>query len=664
MAKQNVTFIERHVEKFVVGAAAVILLGVIALYGISTPNTVEVGGEALGPSDFYAQLKERAETALTGMRSRSKLDDAQPIPQLAVAMGQGPHSGAKLPLDYMAGGYAPHPVVPTTGLDDNRGDIVLAEVLPPKAVTVRDGRAPVALPRQQILQAGVQQQSQSGGQLAPIPSDYHWALVAAALDRKAQSEVFAKAGYDENRRQLIVAEVQAERRQLGPDGRWSAPVQIRGYSESVIVGPSTIEPELVDGVPVFPDAARSYVEAYRNQLYSVESQSQILRPPFQYLLEPKYQLAWAPPRTLPGYDFKLSEFGVIFPVESDGRPGVRPPGRVQPGRLGGPAPRGLDAGPTPPAGQARGAFDPQARRRARELSEQAEAAIKNEDYLKAGELLSAIIADTAVPERDREAAQKRLESIEPDLLRVQNELARQAQRRQALGITKLGEDVEPIWLTDITVKPGETYQYRLRVVAFNEYAGRVGLLRSAEDAGRVLIEGQWSDWSEPITVTPSVRMFFTDAPDGGNKARITVSQWIRGEWKENYGELSIGDPVSFTSGRDTFAYDGIIVGLENGRQYRPRDRQGLGAPETTHVLTLVSASGQVEERLSKEDSLKLREHRNWVREEERRLASEREQAINPVRGSNFPAGLPNNFGAPGGFESDPGSRGGRFRRGS
>ena len=45
MAKQLVSPVERHVEKGILGVAVVLLLGVVAMYLVSSPNQMELGGE-------------------------------------------------------------------------------------------------------------------------------------------------------------------------------------------------------------------------------------------------------------------------------------------------------------------------------------------------------------------------------------------------------------------------------------------------------------------------------------------------------------------------------------------------------------------------------------------------------------------------------------------
>ncbi|MCH7632724.1 MAG: hypothetical protein IIB59_05885, partial [Planctomycetes bacterium] len=64
MAKQLVNPLERHVEKAVVGLAALLLLGVIARYLVTTPNQIELGGETVTPRTIDAKVAQKAREAL------------------------------------------------------------------------------------------------------------------------------------------------------------------------------------------------------------------------------------------------------------------------------------------------------------------------------------------------------------------------------------------------------------------------------------------------------------------------------------------------------------------------------------------------------------------------------------------------------------------------
>ena len=50
MAKQMINPVERHFEKGVLGAAVLMLIGIIALYLISSPNQLEIDGQKATPS--------------------------------------------------------------------------------------------------------------------------------------------------------------------------------------------------------------------------------------------------------------------------------------------------------------------------------------------------------------------------------------------------------------------------------------------------------------------------------------------------------------------------------------------------------------------------------------------------------------------------------------
>ena len=68
MAKQNVSFIERHLEKIVAGVAGAILLFALATNVVMSPHTAEVGDEVLGPASFYGEVAREAENARERLR--------------------------------------------------------------------------------------------------------------------------------------------------------------------------------------------------------------------------------------------------------------------------------------------------------------------------------------------------------------------------------------------------------------------------------------------------------------------------------------------------------------------------------------------------------------------------------------------------------------------
>ena len=72
MAKQLVSPIERHIEKVVVGIAAILLLGVIAKYLVTSPNQMEVDGVTVWPGTIDQKVTDK------GSDVRRRIQNAQP----------------------------------------------------------------------------------------------------------------------------------------------------------------------------------------------------------------------------------------------------------------------------------------------------------------------------------------------------------------------------------------------------------------------------------------------------------------------------------------------------------------------------------------------------------------------------------------------------------
>lgn len=648
MAKQNVTFIERHVEKFVVGAAGAILLGTLVLYGIDTPNKVSVGGATLKPGEFYPKLLEQAREARDRIQ-RGTIPPLPPVPRIAA--GPGDQGGNVEPLAVF---LPPNPAIPAMEGGGPAGQKTLAEVLPPKAISVVEGKASAKIPKPEIVQVGMPMQN-APTDITTLTVDTYWVTVFGGLDRAAQRAQFTQAGYDPDRRQLIVAAIEAERQQLQPNGQWGPSEVIRSYAPQVLIGDGEVRPVEQDGQTIFPENAKAFIESYRQQLYSREFQSTVLRPEFQKLLD--NPLDWMAPEKIAfqaGLDVKLADYGVQRPAEEDksgprvpavmpGRPDANRRDAAQPAlrdRAGARPPVGADASGRP--------LDPEARKRVQKQIEEANAAIKAGKFMKAAELLEVAANDNSAPEKDVKAAQELLKSIARDVEVERQRKEIEARNQQAMGLVDLGDDQEPIWLNDLDVLPGKTYRYRLRVVAFNDYAGKLGFFKDIKDASRVLIHGQWSEWSEPITVQQVTQMFFTEAKDGSSPgsriARVEMFHWTNGEWQSGRKEIEIGQPVSFTQGRNNFNYDGVVVGIDSGRPYRQRMERGGKVSYVdggqSDVLVLVSSTGELEERLALDDRAKLVALREVMKKDAARKTAVPDQFSSPMRSGPIMPGGP------------------------
>jgi hypothetical protein len=106
-----------------------------------------------------------------------------------------------------------------------------------------------------------------------------------------------------------------------------------------------------------------------------------------------------------------------------------------------------------------------------------------------------------------------------------------------------------IWTHDMTAEPGATYRYRIRVVLNNPLFGRNLQQAQAALATNSLIEGPWSDWTEPREVDRP-NYFFITAADEGNaglsplpSASAELFSFYYGYYRVANVHLEPGDPL-------------------------------------------------------------------------------------------------------------------------
>ena len=621
MAKQNVSLVERHVEKLIVGVAGATLLAVMVFYVILSPHKAELGGEQLGPKKFYAALRERADN------TRARMGSAPPDSVGLEAVPDGLFDPPPPAPTRIAVAPVPlNPAVPELEVTQRAlRTVKLAEVLAPSKPVVTTGRASARIPEpvEQYVGQAAPLQPEAGFLL---PADWHWVTICAAISRKAQREVFQAAGYaPKQRRELVVAEVQAERRQRLPDGQWGPPEVVRPYVPRRVTGPTEVQLFKQEDAYSITADARAVIDSYHRTLGTDVDQAGIVRPAFQEFLagegeDPDYRWAWTVPKTLESrdgieIDLKDEEYGIYFLDEEDST-------RLTAG-LAGRRP-GADAARAGTSGT--DAFDAAGMRRVKDNLSKASEAIGKQDYLEADRLLQEVVADPAASELDKANAEKLRKDHRLDIERAQYEQDAKERERQETRATVLGPEAEPLWVNDTTVEPGKTYSYRLRLQAVNPYAGWANDLENPKDAGKVVVDGQWSQWSDPITVKPTKYLFFTSAKEDEKAARVEVYEWSEGDWDNGNTWVKVGQTVAFKKGRTEFNYDALVLDIDFERPYRDRKEGRDGRisyyDKATAALTLVNSRGEVEERIAVADNAAKTELRAEKDKEEKYCKSE------------------------------------------
>jgi hypothetical protein len=519
--------------------------------------------------------------------------------------------------------------------------LVLAPVLPPTRPFVTAGKAPARLPEPEIDRIG---EGGGGGGTSDetrlgFTRDRYWVTALASISRRDQRITFMEARYRQERQQLIVADVLVQRRERLPNGQWSEPVDVQPYRPSAYL----IRPEITlvqegSGYVLTADED-NYITEVRSTLASEEAQTLLLRPPFQeYLLDSEfnedYRWAWSIPKLVEGPDgtpLDMTDLDYeieFFDEEEQTTPGLR--GRP-----------GIERNPTAAA---------------QEALDEAREHFEAERYLEGRDALLEVRRMNDLPQSILDEADELYREYRIDIQR-----AEQAAEQEGSGdrddAQSLGQPVEPVWITDLTVTPGKTYSYRLAIAAVNQYAGMASQLNDPADAAKLIVKGQWSPWSEPVEVPAATYLFVTRAREDENSARIEVYHWEDGRWDTRSDTFAVGDVVSFAESDAGMAADAdaaVVVSIDYDQPYQKRIEQRDGTfefrDETTDLVTLVNPEGAIETRAVAEDLDRKRDLRRAISEEKKLMQRTRDGASAGRRG-NRPGPRGRDINRPGGLDS-------------
>ena len=186
-----------------------------------------------------------------------------------------------------------------------------------------------------------------------------------------------------------------------------------------------------------------------------------------------------------------------------------------------------------------------------------------------------------------------------------------------------------IWVDDADVEAGKFYRYRLRMRLWNRFVGRQSAVIEAADAGRAVLEGDWSEPSEPVRAAPRAHFFILGPSVNGAAANIEVWKWHRGRWLRKLFPVAVGDvsggvrtvrlreqDESGRAAREKVDFDTGVTLLDMREEVervrvvnRKSGQFGWVEKSTLLVVCLDRASGRVEERsqvADREDRLRER----------------------------------------------------------
>ncbi|MHC4553448.1 MAG: hypothetical protein ACYSUT_11905, partial [Planctomycetota bacterium] len=127
----------------------------------------------------------------------------------------------------------------------------------------------------------------------------------------------------------------------------------------------------------------------------------------------------------------------------------------------------------------------------------------------------------------------------------------QARLKKGTPLTAMQEPTL-IWAHDDTAKPGNTYQYRLRLGVFNPIAGKDWFRKDQEDYKNQVV--LWSEYSEPtdeifipkmVHVFPMNILASADKSDPAEGVSVEVAKYFLGQWRTHTFDVYPGETIGY-----------------------------------------------------------------------------------------------------------------------
>ncbi|MCA9278602.1 MAG: hypothetical protein H6815_09135 [Phycisphaeraceae bacterium] len=514
MKPKGASFIDQHIEKVVVGVFALILLMVLGTQFLLQPNKIDVGGgRSVTPDRAFEGLEEKARE-LEGKLNTSTPEMPAPLELGLLDRLQQVRSGGSMPRrEFAFAGYVPSFGESEIGTGGTAGSVQVAvkgSIIAPES-PVAFANLSTLDPFQIAAYEGLAEAL--GGMRQPM--DVASVSVEAQLDIDAlRAQLEADPDGDGAiqpmptswwRTSLEVFGVAMERQELRMDGSWSDPVLVDTFP---------LFTNLVDRVEKREDLTRTMLESYATQ--AAELSTDIRHPAYLATIagpewrQPSIAFAAMNDDSADSTRVMLTNRNKLIedrrqklasarrdPEDPwvpwwDRTPEQRDPEFVYK------KPQNTNApDPTNPDDRGRGANPSQP-----EFTRQERLLIQHERTLL--ELEEKIWETGWRPEGFETETGNRLDEVNALL-------------SNTMPVT--------LWKHDFTVLPGATYRYRTAVMVNNPAFQREAFLapEQVDLAKQPVLTGEFSEWTEPVTV-PSMQYYFVTAAQEGTQGVINKVQ--------------------------------------------------------------------------------------------------------------------------------------------
>ncbi len=516
MKLKGVNPIEQHIEKIVLGVVFLILLGVIALQFVTTPNNIEDGGRSIAPAQVYTSLEPQANQLQSQI---SDLNPSLPDVKLVDLVDRYDNAFANAGTDRLTlssplgeGVDVARVAGADTSITTDRNAGPLAALAVPSTST------PIAASQWATLDPYALLEVPEYADYVPAQQPYDFASItieASFSGTELQNVLNGSNGGNPipsiywSSTGIAVLGFEVERQRRLPGGEW-------GATESIETPPHTPNPlgavsaesGLQDLVAVVGNASREAGEVQR-PMFPPTISGPMWTPPSERVAMAGSSEA----DQIRRLQRQLARFQEeIERLSGAPRPTTRP--SQDPGRGPGRGPGKTDPGSSPrqPA-----STNDRNRQRIERLREEVE---EIEEQLK----------ELGV----EEDSNTRVRTSRTDVRSI------------------LEEEAVELWAHDMGVEPGATYRYRTRVVVNNPLFRKQADIDPDDPDQQALARdpfarGDWSDWSEPVVAGDREYFFVTSASEGDMgstapaKTTIEMYKVYYGYYRKSTLNVSPGD---------------------------------------------------------------------------------------------------------------------------
>lgn len=553
MKIKGISFYEQHIEKLIAAAFGLVLVGVVVMQFVTSPNAVTLEGKDVAPSQIQPRLEQKADSVLARLSGSAgaRILESSTLPEA--------FDEFKKSVD---GGVAPREQLPPVQ------PALLAALVPGDVST---GERPYHSPAFNaphmvdvyqwdgtLDEAAVSQHADLAARFSSSPYDVNWVTPVAQTDVKSMRSELRRANpnaappvlqipvhwYNDS---IYIVDMTFERQEKQSDGTWGDPTVV-----SVLPGAYTYR-------PLVPKADFALRQSVFTELSDPRRAMEILQPDFLPCKGDGFSASLVLGADEPAAPAGNEEANAIRSLKRQASRVANDIATTEEELkpLGGPL---ADEG----ADDRRDRRDREDRSRGggREGGGGAAPPGGGSGFGSGtGPGKNTPGADDEATKQKRRQLTKRLNALKAKLDRINAELAKVAPNEQVtLGTARtidLSKDESVVaWSHDIDVQPGKTYRYRCRAELFNPFfAKKQQLVKGqAELAERFLMGSAWSEWGSEITIEPPVTFFIADAsPSEGRLglgvARIELYRYVDGKRRTETIQVQPGDRIGGVSDR-------------------------------------------------------------------------------------------------------------------